>query len=445
MSDDISPLKKTETMPRQNQVSWVLPVAIAGFALLLTAGAAKAQEIPYEVKVNYSLAAENFKNKDYESALPYIRWLLVNAPTVYNGERIHRRAVDTYAALADATDDEVLKTAYFDSALTILRTGPTTLKDAGAPLNEARWELDFGNFIERHGNKIAGLEDEAVDHFVNSYEIDPAGLDPFYVRRIVEGYASLDMTSEASDFMDNAEQHYADNAELMQFFDDVRNEMFKSPDERIAFLEGQLAGDPENVEIVRELFTMYGLLERTADQERMGARLLELDPSIQTYVELADIKDNNADYEAALELYAQALGSVGDDAELKRDIEYKMAQTNYDMGRLQSARTHARRALRHDRSFGKAYVLQGDILVKAVQDSEFEREDRAVYWLAMDYYERAAAVDPEQRSTARAKVRQYVQYMPTKEDKFFQGWNEGDDYAVNYGRYAWVNETTHVR
>jgi tetratricopeptide (TPR) repeat protein len=432
-------------MTRLNHHMSIRQLAIAGFVLLLTSVTTKAQEIPYEVKVNYSLAAENFKNEDYNAALPYVRWLLTNAPTVYNGERIHRRAVDTYAALSSAAEDEALKAAYLDTALTLLRTAPPTLKDADAPFNEARWELDFGNFIERHGNSIAGLEDEAVDHWILAYGIDPVGLDPYYVRKIVEAYAATDRADEASDFMNNAEQHYASNAELMQFFDDTRNELFKSPEERIAFLQGELAEEPDNVDLIRELFGIYGAMSMSAEQEEMGARLLELDPSMATYIELADIKNSNADYSAALELYAKALEGAGEDAELKRDLEFKMALTNYDMGRLQTSRTHARKTLSHDKSFGRAYLLIGDILVKAVQDSEFEREDRAVYWLAMDYFERAGSVDSAQRLKSRQKVQQYTQYMPTKEDKFFQGWNDGDEYAVNYGRYDWVNETTHVR
>ncbi|MFC2085618.1 tetratricopeptide repeat protein [Bacteroidota bacterium] len=424
---------------------WIRQLAIAGLTLLLTSGVVRAQEIPYEVKVNYSLAAENFKNGDYESALPYLRWLLINAPTVYNGERIHRRAVDTYAALADAAEEEGLISAYLDTALIILRTGPTTLKDAEVEFNEARWELDFGNFIERHGNIIANLEETAVEHWLRAYELDPAGIDPYYIRKIIEDYVLADRADEAVAFMKDVEQHHAANTELMQYFDVTRNELFKSPEERIEFLVGQLAGEPDNIDLVRELFGIYGAMQMSAEQEEMGGRLLELDPSTATYIELGDIKNSNADYRAALDMYAKALESLEDDSELKRDLEYKMAMTNYDLGNLQTARVHARRALGHDKSFGFAYFLIGDLLAKAVQDSEFEREDRAVYWLAMDYYERASVADPSLRSKSSQKVKQFQQYMPTKEDKFFQGWKEGDEYVINYGRYAWVNETTHIR
>jgi tetratricopeptide (TPR) repeat protein len=245
--------------------------------------------------------------------------------------------------------------------------------------------------------------------------------------------------------MDSAEQHFASDPELMAFFDETRNELFKSPEERIAYLEQELAEDPENAEIVRELFGIYGALDMAAKQEEMGARLLELDPTVETFVQVADIKNEDANYQGAIDLYDQALSLAGEDNTLRRDLEYKIARAYYDMGQLQSARSHARSAVRYDNSFCEGYFLIGDVLAKAVQDSEFEREDRAVYWLAMDYWDRAASAGSDCRTRARQKVQQYAQYMPTKEDKFFKGWNEGDEYTIDYGRYSWVGESTHVR
>jgi hypothetical protein len=146
-------------------------------------------------------------------------------------------------------------------------------------------------------------------------------------------------------------------------------------------------------------------------------------------------------------LYEEALASVPDAAPgtTRRDIEFKMAVSNYELGRLESAKLHAVRAINEDKKYGSAYILIGDILVKAVSESEFERKDKAVYWLAMDYYEMAASVDPSVRESARDKVERYKAYMPTDEEKFFAGWHTGEEYAVDYGRYTWVDETTEVR
>lgn len=403
-----------------------------------------AQEIPYEVKVNYSLAAENVKNGDYESALPYLRWLLENAPTLYNGELIHRRAVRTYEELAGKATDPDLKAAYLDSALYLLDTTVAKFQDAGAGIDVARWELDYGNFLIAHRHEISDLRQEAVDHFVKSYELNKAETDPYYVRLIVQEYARRDLRQEAIDFMEDAEQHFQGNAELLSFFDDVRNQLFKSPDERIAFLEKQFEKDSTSVQLARELWGLYRGMEYTKKVEAMGEYLLKLDPTVETYRSMAKMKKGNGDYQSSLAFNEKALG-LAEDAETKRDIEYEMALTYYDIGNLSSARARARRALSQDPNYGNAYILVGDALAKAVQESAFEREDKAVYWLALDYYERARGVDSSVAAEANSRIQRYRQYMPTPEEKFFKGWKEGDAYTIDYGRYAWINETTRVR
>ena len=424
-------------------------------ATSLAVGTGSAQEIPYEVKVNYSLAAENVKNGDYESALPYLRWLLENAPTLYNGELIHRRAVRTYEELAGMAEDpdttnpigarsNALKVAYLDTALHLLDTTVAKFKDAGAEIDVGRWELDYGNFLVAHRHEIPNLEEEAVDHFVKSYELNPAETDPYYVRLIVQEYARRDLRQEAIDFMSNAEQHFQGNEELLTFFDDVRNQLFKSPDERIAFLEGQFAKDSSDVKLARELWGLYQVMEQSEKAEAMGHLILELDPTVEAFRAMAKLKKGNGDYRESLALNEKALG-LAEDSDTKRDIEYEIASTYYDTGDLSSARIHARRALTHDANYGNAYVLIGDVLAKAVQESAFEREDKAVYWLAIDYYERARGVDSSVATVANSRIQRYRQYMPTQEEKFFKGWKEGDAYTIDYGRYAWVNETTRVR
>ena len=414
------------------------------FAGSLAVGTGSAQEIPYEVKVNYSLAAENVKNGDYESALPYLRWLLENAPTLYNGELIHRRAVRTYEELAGIAEDPEVKVAYLDSALYLLDTTVAKFKDADAAIDVARWELDYGNFLVAHRHEIPNLQEEAVDHFVKSYELNQAETDPYYVRLIVQEYARRDLRQEAIDFMDDAEEHFQGNEELLTFFDDVRNQLFKSPDERIAFLEGQFAKDSSDVELARELWGLYQVMEHSEKAEALGHLILELDPTVEAFRAMAKLKKGNGDYRQSLALNERAL-ALAEDSETKRDIQYEMASTYYDTGDLSSARTHARRALSHDANYGNAYILIGDVLAKAVQESAFEREDKAVYWLAIDYYERARSVDSSVATVANSRIQRYRQYMPTQEEKFFKGWKEGDAYTIDYGRYAWVNETTRVR
>jgi plasmid stability protein len=136
---------------------------------------------------------------------------------------------------------------------------------------------------------------------------------------------------------------------------------------------------------------------------------------------------------------------VGD--QTRKEIHYNMGLMYQEMGQLQNARTQARRALQFDANFGPAYMLIGDVYVTAVQNQgSLERRDRAVYWLALDYYERARDVDPSVASRANANIRTYRAYMPTGEDIFYElDWTVGEVFSINYGPYSWINETTRVR
>jgi hypothetical protein len=116
------------------------------------------------------------------------------------------------------------------------------------------------------------------------------------------------------------------------------------------------------------------------------------------------------------------------------------------MGRLSRARTHYRQAAQVNPDFGEAYVAIGDLYVTAISScGSFEREDRAVYWLVTDYYERAVRVKPELASTVRQKISSYQSVYPDQEMLFFKNWNVGDKYTVDYGCYSWIGETTTVK
>lgn len=411
--------------------------------------AVQAQTPPQEVLVNYSLAAEYYKNGDCESAAPYLRWLITHHPTTYQGERTLRRAADCYESLAETAkeaENEELRVAYLDSAIVVFDTAVTTLKDGGETPNEIKWAVDHGNFLLKYRADFPERDAEAVTHLIHAFELDPANLDPYYPRLIVQELTRLDMKQEAVEFMDKAETHYTDNAELVAFFNQSRDGLFKSPEERMAFLEGRLEKDPQDAEVATELFNLYRAMELSGKMEAMGQKLLAMEPSPRVYRLLAELKYENGAYAESIALNQKALDMAGeDDTTIKRDILYNMALSNYELSNLQAARNQARQTTRLDSKFGRGHMLIGDIYARSVTGSAFDREDRAVYWLVLDYYERAKRADESLTSTVNSKMSRYRGAMPTTEDKFFKGWKAGQSFPINYGRYAWIGETTTVR
>ncbi len=175
-------------------------------------------------------------------------------------------------------------------------------------------------------------------------------------------------------------------------------------------------------------------------------RLLALKQDARTFHTVGKLYLDDGEPAKALEYFRQAMQQP-DVQEIARELYYNAGIAEQQLGRLSNARTYFRRALQADPNFGKAYISIGDLYAQAVSEcgSQLEREDRAVYWLATDYYERARQVDPSVTNEASQKLNTYRRYFPNQEDLFFKGWKVGQPYRIDYGCYAWINEETTVK
>ena len=86
-------------------------------------------------------------------------------------------------------------------------------------------------------------------------------------------------------------------------------------------------------------------------------------------------------------------------------------------------------------------MLIGDAIVSASKSCDDGKLGAAsVYWLAIDYYKQAKAVDSSVASKANQKISGYSKYFPVKKDIFFNGYEVGGTYTV-----ACFGETTTIR
>ena len=416
----------------------------AGFA---QPAQAQSEEISdQDKKVHYSLYYEDFKNQNFESALPNLRWIIDNVPAYpSNDDRNFERLVATYAGIAANAESEDLKQAYLDSALAVFDVAGPALQGAGAEYDEVDWLIKKGRFIQENSQMLPDATAGVADIYLAAYETAGCEIDPYYIRVIIDNHARSDRKQQAVELMDEAEACYAENAEMMTYITEVRNTLFESPDERMAFLEGRLNNNPDDIEIVSELFEIYVELGEREKAAELGKTLLAMQPSARTYRLLAKMHLEDGEAAEALALYEEALNLPGAE-DLKRDIYFNMGIAQQQMGRLQNARTNFRKALEEDPSFGQAYIAIGDLYVTAVSEcGSFERDDRAVYWLAVDYYERAKATDSNLSAQANQKISTYRRTFPDQEMLFFKNWEAGQSVRIDYGCYSWIGETTTVR
>ncbi|MDD4143940.1 MAG: hypothetical protein PHN68_04830 [Prolixibacteraceae bacterium] len=171
-------------------------------------------------------------------------------------------------------------------------------------------------------------------------------------------------------------------------------------------------------------------------------KLYELDPSAEAAFNMARRYLKRNDIPKAKEYYKQAMEQETDNSRLS---EYYYEYATFVFAKensLSEARNYARKALELNPEHCQALMLIGDIYVSAsrsVGQDAFEKS--AVFWLAVDYFEKARRAGQDCAVDASQKAATYRKYFPNKEEAFFRSMQEGQSYKVG----GWINESTRVR
>mgnify|MGYP006073620749 FL=1 len=148
----------------------------------------------------------------------------------------------------------------------------------------------------------------------------------------------------------------------------------------------------------------------------------------------------NKEFGAAENFFQQAI-DLAEDETKKADYYIELAEAQRSAGKFGPARTNARKAASLKGGWGLPYLMIGDMIVSSSCAGEDACAQKAIYWLAVDYYNKAKSIDPSVSGKANGKIATYSKYFPTQEDCFFGGTKAGD--TVNIG--CWIGESTKAR
>jgi tetratricopeptide (TPR) repeat protein len=211
----------------------------------------------------------------------------------------------------------------------------------------------------------------------------------------------------------------------------------------ITIFAPQYEQNKNDVDFVKNMLRRLGSAkcEETPLFAEATEQLYELDPSAEAAFNMARRFVKRDDTERAKSYYQQAMEQETD-KELLAKYYYEYALFIYAKEHaLQEARTYARRALDIKSDYCEALMLIGDIYVAASRSfGEDNFEKSTVFWIAVDYYERARSY-PDCAVDASRKASDYRRYFPDKEEAFFRSLQAGQTYRVG----GWINETTKVR
>lgn len=401
----------------------------------------------------YSVFNSFFNNKDFASAANFGRYLVTYYPkdiqmpnnARYRGDRTFDRMITVYTELAAASNDPTVQAAYIDSANTLYSTVLATFDSE--EIDTYRWTFNYGRFLQSN-TQIENNNAKAAEQYMKLYELDPAqfvqAADGYYAQLIASMMVANGQRDEVIAFMDQSEQ-YASPA-TKDYYNSVRDRLFSNPQERIDFLLTR--GD--SLEILNELYDLYVRVDNREKVRELTETLYQRDPSFTNTMRMATLRANNANYRDALTFLEEASGKTTDKVEL-RNVYYEMSNNYLNIGNLQRSREFARRSSQQDPSWGQPYLKMAEIYGQAVSNcagGTMTRQDKVVYYLVLDYLDRARNNDDTVRQFVSRQYPTYQSVAPSVEEKFYQGWQTGDRIQVDGSLkecYAWINESTTIR
>jgi tetratricopeptide (TPR) repeat protein len=405
----------------------------------------------------YSLFYSNYRNGDYEFALKYGRWMVecevreIEGNNRYSLARHYERMIKTYEEIAKAKQDPAVKAAYIDTALTLFDNGFEIFSEDD--VDSFEWKLDKGRFIQTNADFVEGGASEAFDIYRELFNEDPERTtelgEGYYFQIILQDMVSKGEKQEALEAIDKATPYM--NEKTVQFAEKVKFDLFESPEELIAYWEAELEKDPENLDVLRELRELYEDQDMRQKAIQIARKLYELNPTFENAKTLGQVEKNNASYSEAAKYYGEAYEKASTDEE-KESMALELAGVNLSRENLQEARRWARRTLQHNPNSGQAYIqianIYGQSVSQCTRERKLDRMDRVVYWLVLDYLDKAKNADSSVANQVNRLYQTYEPVTPTQEDKFFVGWNAGDKIDVDSSLnacYDWIDETTTVR
>jgi tetratricopeptide (TPR) repeat protein len=423
--------------------------------LSLTSQPAQAQDSgpsKQQKAMHYSLYYESFKNDEFKSAKGDLEWIIENAPGFPKGDdRNFERQFKLYQGLADKAASEKQRRAYLDTAATLLATAPERMDEHGISYEPYQWEIEKGRFLQQYQDALPNLNSkslkDALTHYTKAFEMAPKEVDSYYIQQVLRGYLENNKQQQALAFVEKVEAKRGDDQEVNKIIASVRDDIFgKNPQAKVKYLEKQLEANPDSAKIMLSLFDAYVQQGNITKASKLAPRVMKTNPPPETVREIAEMRLEDGRPEGAIKAYEKA---EKQGAELEAEDYFNRGDAYQQMGNFSKARSQFRKAIEMKSDYGEAYIAIGDLYARAVSEcsgSQLGRKDKAVYWAAVDKYQEAIEADSSIASVAESKIRSYKDVFPTQEDIFYrEDWTEGESFAIDYGCYSWISETTTVR
>jgi len=408
---------------------------------------------------NYSLYKESLKKKMYDYSIDPWRLMFNQCPDVTI--RLYSDGIDIYKHYIKLEKDELKKQGLIDTLMLIYNQ---RIKYFGNhPKYPEGWVLGRKgiDIVKYRRNEIASLQ-QAIECFEHSFDKLGTRMEPM---------VAVNWLQTANALVEHGQKSSQQLLDVYLNVDDVlANHISKQKSERhktmlnkasttcveivaksgfddCTTLEQGLSEKfltvKDDAEALERLLMLMVAFDCT--QSDLYAQAAEqnytLNPNAKASYLLAKYFIKQGEFDKAKEYYLKTISQGEEQLQAKCFYELAVVTFSHYKNNIE-ARKYAQDALRIKDNWGKPHILIGNIYAQESRkygDNDFEHQ--TVYWVAIDRFKKAKAVDPECKLEADKQINLYSQYLPDKETGFFHGIQEGENYTVG----SWINEKTIVR
>ena len=213
----------------------------------------------------------------------------------------------------------------------------------------------------------------------------------------------------------------------------------------LASFQPKFEADSQNLELAKKIAGLLAKTEGCTDNDlfvNVMSTWYSMEPSASAAYMLYKLNSSRGDLPKAIEYMEQAIASEETDADTDADYYYQLAALSFKNANNAKAIQYAEKAIEiSDYVDGKAYMLIGTIWGGIVCPGN-EIEQRAKYWVATDYMNKAKNADPTLATDCDNYIKQYKVYYPQTAEAFMYDVTDGQSYTVSC---AGMRATTVVR
>lgn len=396
-----------------------------------------------------SFYKDYFKQKSYNEALPNWREAFKRCPPTANQTMLVDGTTLMRKLISQNSKNPVYREKLVDSLMMIhdIRIANYPKYAVTARNNKG---LDLANYVQNdperlykeYGEIIAGNKTKTkptilLFYFDSAVELYKNGsLDEEEIIGVYEGCMELLSKMDPKDAADK------------EMVDDMKvkiEELFASNniadcDKLIELYTPKFEADPQNIDLAEKIVRFMSAADGCTDNALFISAATSIHKSNPTHASAYTLYKLNASTgksAEAVKYLQEAIDREDSDAAQDAEYYYELAVYNFKCGNNLAAEQAAKKVIplaTTSEIKGKTYMLIGTIWGGVRCDGN-DIAKRAPYWVAVDYFERAKAADPELAAEANKRINEYKKYYPLTADAFMFGVNDGETYQVSCGGF----------